>query len=101
MDIQHKHMKKIDSAYFEATYKQIQVSKLLKACLNEVTRNGRESYVSVKRDLNFKERNHMTGWWKGKILQVERAICKAMVIGHRTESGTQCNAGSVWVGNGK
>lgn len=53
-------MKKIDSAYFKATYKQIQVSKLLKACLNEATRNGRESYVSVKRELNLKEGNRMT-----------------------------------------
>ena len=53
-------MKKIDSAYFKATYKQIQVSKQLKACLNEATRNGRESYVSVKRELNLKEGNRMT-----------------------------------------
>lgn len=32
---------------------------------------------------------------------MERAICKAMVIGQRTEEGTECNGGGVWVGNGK
>lgn len=65
-------MKKIDSTCFKATYQQIQVSKLLRACMNEATGNGRESYISQRRDLHFKGRSHMHDWWKEKTLQMEK-----------------------------
>lgn len=77
--------KKTDSTYFKTTYQQIQVSTLLKACIDEVTENGTESHISQRRELYFKGRNHMHGWCKGKVLQMGKVICQAIVIGQGTK----------------
>lgn len=78
-------MKKIDSTYLKATYQQIQVSKLLKTCMNETAKNGKISHVSQRKELNIKGRNHMNEWQREKTLQEEKVLCKPIVIRQGTK----------------
>lgn len=58
--------------YLKTTYQQIQVSILLKACMDKVTENGTESHISQRRELYLKEGTICMDGAKGRYCKWEK-----------------------------